>query len=110
MSGALVHLNPDIFPAPLEFLPERWLKDPQLTRYLCSFAKGSRQCIGINMAYAQLYLCVAGIFRRYGGPGNPGPMGIFELFETTREDVEIQYDLFVPFPKQGSKGVRVLVK
>jgi hypothetical protein len=110
MSCALIHLNPDIFPEPLEFVPERWLKDPQLTRYLCSFAKGSRQCVGINMAYAQLYLCVAGNFRRYGGPGNPGPMGYFELFETAREDVEIQYDLFVPFPKQGSKGIRVLVQ
>ncbi|KIV81137.1 hypothetical protein PV11_08581 [Exophiala sideris] len=110
MSCALVHLNPDIFPDPLAFNPDRWIREPQLSRYLCSFAKGSRQCLGINLAYAQLYLCVAGIFRRYGGPGNLGPSGYFELFETTHEDVEIQYDLFVPFPKKGSKGVRVLVK
>ncbi|KIX97984.1 uncharacterized protein Z520_06063 [Fonsecaea multimorphosa CBS 102226] len=110
MSCGLVHLNPDIFPSPFEFTPERWLQDPHLGRYLCSFSRGSRQCVGINMAYAQLYLCVAGIFRRYGGPSNPGPLGYLELYETTHEDVKIQYDLFVPFPKMGSKGVRVLVR
>jgi hypothetical protein len=116
MSAALTHLDPRIFPSPLSFLPQRWLQSsqsppqPPLSRYLTSFAKGSRQCLGINMAYAQLYLVVAGIFRRYGSPGYRGPRGYFELYETTPTDVELQYDLFVPFPKKGSKGVRVLVR
>ncbi|OAP56942.1 hypothetical protein AYL99_09054 [Fonsecaea erecta] len=110
MSCGLVHLNPDIFPSPLEFTTDRWLRDPQLGRYLCSFSRGTRQCIGINMAYAQLYLCVAGIFRGYGGPGNAGPLGYLELFETTHEEVEIQYDLFMPFPRPRSKRSRVVVR
>jgi hypothetical protein len=33
-----------------------------------------------------------------------------ELFETTAEDVEICHDVFVPVPKAGSKGIRVLVR
>jgi hypothetical protein len=33
----------------------------------------------------------------------------FELYETTREDVTLAHELFLPFPKVGSKGVRVLV-
>jgi len=33
-----------------------------------------------------------------------------ELFQTTREDVEFARDMFVPFPKGGSKGVRVILK
>ena len=34
----------------------------------------------------------------------------FQLYETTREDVTMAHELFLPFPKVGSKGVRVLVK
>jgi hypothetical protein len=33
-----------------------------------------------------------------------------ELFETTKDDVEVQRDAFVPLAKKGSKGVRVLVR
>jgi hypothetical protein len=31
-----------------------------------------------------------------------------ELFETTRSDVDVKYDFFIPFPELDSKGVRVL--
>lgn len=31
------------------------------------------------------------------------------LFETTNEDVEIHYDKFIPTPKDGSKGVRIMI-
>ena len=31
------------------------------------------------------------------------------LFETTKEDVEIHYDRFVPTPKDGTKGVRIVI-
>lgn len=31
------------------------------------------------------------------------------LFETDRDDVEIHYDRFVPTPKDGTKGIRVLI-
>ena len=33
-----------------------------------------------------------------------------ELYETTKEDVEIQYDQFVALPKADSKAVRVIMK
>jgi hypothetical protein len=33
----------------------------------------------------------------------------FKLYETTREDVTLAHELFLPFPKQSSKGVRVLI-
>lgn len=51
MTSTLIHQNPDIFPQPLEFIPERWL-DPQerkrMERYLVPFSKGTRQCAGIK--------------------------------------------------------------
>ena len=48
MTCALVHLNPRIFPDPLRFSPERWIENRDLNRYLLSFSKGSRQCLGIK--------------------------------------------------------------
>lgn len=51
MTSTLIHQNADIFPNPLEFVPERWLdaKDRQhLERYLVPFSKGSRACAGIK--------------------------------------------------------------
>jgi cytochrome P450 len=53
MTAVLVHLNEDLFPEPLEFRPERWLdedgkRDPRLEKYILSFSRGSRQCLGIK--------------------------------------------------------------
>jgi cytochrome P450 len=48
----MVHKNPDIFPEPEKFDPERWLraaeKGQPLTRYLVAFGKGTRSCIGVK--------------------------------------------------------------
>jgi hypothetical protein len=33
-----------------------------------------------------------------------------ELYETTVEDVAIKHDIFIPFARMDSKGVRVLIK
>jgi cytochrome P450 len=47
----MIHRNATIFPDPDSFNPERWL-DPSATKrldkYLVSFSKGSRQCVGIQ--------------------------------------------------------------
>jgi len=108
-TGALYHLDSSVFPDPLTFKPERWLSvGRKLDKYLWSFSKGTRQCIGMNLALAELYLCLFSIFRRYGGPEDKGLR--MELFDTTIEDVNFQYDLFVPFPKKGSQGVRVVLR
>ncbi|KAI9837891.1 MAG: hypothetical protein M1837_002681 [Sclerophora amabilis] len=106
MTSTLVHLNPSLFPQPLEFRPERWLdadnkRDKTLDKYLLSFSKGSRQCIGINLAYAELYMTLGFIIRRIGSQLN--------LYETDKSDVEIESDQFVAMPKASSKGVRVTI-
>ncbi|KAG4425028.1 hypothetical protein IFR04_001798 [Cadophora malorum] len=106
MSAGIQHLDSSIFPSPLEFQPSRWLNNKGLEKYLISFSKGSRQCAGINLAYAELYLCLNALFGRYGGDEDEGPR--MRLFETGREDVELERDLFIPGVKAGSKGVRVI--
>ncbi|KAE8143640.1 cytochrome P450 [Aspergillus pseudotamarii] len=106
MTATLIHAHPELFPNPYTFKPERWLDENgmrhhHLDGYLLSFSRGSRQCLGINLAYAELYMGIGLLVRRLGSR--------MKLFETTREDVEIHYDRFVPTPKDGTKGIRVLV-
>jgi cytochrome P450 len=70
-----------------------------LSRHFVPFCRGSRQCIGMNLAYAELYLTVATIFSRFD----------LELVGTTKRDVEIAHDFFVGMPPLDSKGVMVRV-
>lgn len=113
MSTYSMHQNDMVFPSPETFDPSRWLPDPAtgempvgpvgeklLTRYLTPFLKGARQCLGMTLAYAELYILIANLFRRCD----------MELFETSDFDATMYSDQRVPFPHPDSKGVRVLVK
>jgi cytochrome P450 len=103
MSSTANHTNPELFPDPQRFDPERWLngstRDRSKEKYLVNFSKGTRACLGINLAQAEIHLTIASVVRRFE----------LELFETTRDDVEIEHDFFNPFPRLDSKGVQVLV-
>jgi cytochrome P450 len=50
MSTIDVHHDERIYPQSWKYLPERWLGNPQLNRYLVTFGKDSRSCIGIKYA------------------------------------------------------------
>ncbi|KAL1659580.1 cytochrome P450 [Schizophyllum commune] len=68
IGNTFVHLNPEIFPDPHIFDPKRWLKQDvsALDHYLVAFSKGQRSCTGINLAWCELYLIFASLFRRLG--------------------------------------------
>jgi hypothetical protein len=107
MTSAHIHMNPRLFPDPQAFQPERWLDSEghrlrDLDKYIMSFSKGSRQCLGINLAYAELFICIAAVVLRLGRQ--------LELFETTTEDVKLFKDVFAMRPKPESKGIRVVLK
>lgn len=103
MSCPLVHMNDDLFPQPECFRPERWIDAPPgLGGYILAFSKGSRQCIGINLAYAELYCGIAAVVRQFGHR--------LELFDTDLSDVGMLHDLFVPTPKLDTQGIRVVVR
>ena len=115
MTSILIHHDESIFPDARSFIPERWIENPRLSRFLVAFSKGSRGCLGINLAYAEIYLCLAAIFRRFGSGGEDGVRGeddegILELFETDLKDVEAAADFILPAPAEGSEGIRIKVK
>lgn len=113
MTGMLMHFNDAIFPSPQVFDPDRWLEHNGLDKYLVPFSRGTRQCIGINLAYAELYIILAMVFRSYGSAEvrMEGDLGYFELYATEWErDVEIVGDGVVPLTRKESKGIRIRVK
>ena len=101
MTSLCAHTDERIFPDPWAFNPDRWLGQEGIARrkYQMAFNKGGRNCIGINLAHAELFLVIAAV-ARYD----------IELFETDVSDVEFKHDYQVAYPKLDSKGVRVVVK
>ncbi|PQE19169.1 cytochrome P450 protein [Rutstroemia sp. NJR-2017a BBW] len=105
ISSYLMHTDPTVYPKPDEFLPSRWIGsiNPAMHRSFVPFARGSRNCLGMNLANAELSLAIAVLFR---------PIGIgakLKLFETTERDVKHAHDFIVPMPDVNSKGVRVRI-
>lgn len=96
------HWNEEIFPDPMKFKPERWLGESkkQLQKYFIPFAKGSRSCVGMILAWAELYVSIGNIFRRFD----------LELYDTTPDDVAVVRDNFSPKANPGSHGVWIKVK
>jgi len=66
MSTTFLHMNPDVFSDPHTFNPDRWLVEDtnQMMLDLAPFSKGPRMCLGMNLAWCELYLIFGNIFRR----------------------------------------------
>ncbi|KAE8139946.1 cytochrome P450 [Aspergillus pseudotamarii] len=67
MTAMFTHLNETISPEPRVFRPERWLgpDGKRLERYLVPFNRGTRSCLGMNLARAELVLILAAVFHKY---------------------------------------------
>ncbi|KAK5053273.1 hypothetical protein LTR84_002247 [Exophiala bonariae] len=64
----LMHYDEEIFPEPFRFNPERWLASvgrdtSRQEQCLVPFSTGSRGCIGLNIAQAEIYICLATMVR-----------------------------------------------
>ncbi|KAF2203658.1 cytochrome P450 [Delitschia confertaspora ATCC 74209] len=103
MSAYLQHSDPKVYPEPDKFIPERWIGDinPAMNKSYVPFTRGSRNCLGMNLAMAEMSLCLAMLFR----PNGPK----LELFETDESDVKQAHDFLIPLPKVDTKGVRAIV-
>ncbi|KND87123.1 Trichodiene oxygenase [Tolypocladium ophioglossoides CBS 100239] len=105
MDAVLMHRHPQLFPQPDQFRPERWLDNPRLDRYLVSFSKGARQCLGINLAYAELYMALGAVFSRFA-VADGGPRLQLLNADASLRAVEIAGDMFLPSTKSGNKYVK----
>lgn len=118
----------EIFPDPHAFKPERWLPpasssapthavaesgyggevtdDPVMRRRRWAvstvFGGGSWMCIGLHLAWSEMYLTVAILVSRFGHR--------MELHDVDFErDIKITIDGFDAFPGRGHKGLRVMI-
>lgn len=121
MTSVLLHHNESIFPDSKAFSPERWLENPRLDKYLVAFSKGSRNCLGMNLAYAEMRLCLSSIFRKFGSEelrasglmderAAKDDLGVLRLFQTTIKDVEILADGFIPLHDKSTNGIHIQVE
>ena len=99
------NVDPDLFPDPMQFRPERWLEKDEkkrLSKYLHNFGRGRRICLGMELALSEVYLAVGRLF-------SPNTGLTLTLFDTAREqDVDQFHDYFSPFPRT-TKGIRATV-
>lgn len=107
MTSVHMHTDPEIFPEPDAFKPERWLplqsEGLRLQKFIGAFGKGSRQCLGIELAKAEILTTLAAVFIRFGR--------VMELYETEKErDIDIKHDFFNPLSSKDSNGLMVMFK
>lgn len=100
-----VLFEPDKFPEPHQFRPDRWIeaesRGERLDRYLVTFHKGNRSCLGVNLAYSELYLLTASLMSRCD----------MQLYDFDRKrDLETVRDCFVGMPSRDSRGLRAKVQ
>jgi cytochrome P450 len=87
MTLHLLHQNEKDYPEPLRFDPDRWMQpNPwQLgDKTFVPFGKGRRNCIGMHLAWAEIYLLLGNITDRYE----------FEFPSTKPEDFYVNMDNF----------------
>ena len=77
----LTHRDPDVFPQPNRFLPERWLNSRPGHYEYVAFSAGARLCLGISFALLELKITVARVMQRFRLTVVPGSRidGIIQL-------------------------------
>ncbi|KAF8656419.1 hypothetical protein AX16_002563 [Volvariella volvacea WC 439] len=125
MGIPIMHATPRIFPNPNKFIPERWIEGEPLDAFfygegdlgaeveklrrsntkeqirereahLVAFSKGPRGCLGINLAWCELYLILGNVFRKLD----------LETYQTTADD--LRYRAYLTPAYRGH--VKVLVR
>lgn len=98
-----MHRHPRAFPDPDQFDPTRWLDpDTEAVRYrerlLVPFSRGSRTCIGQELAKCELYVTLGTLFHCCHD------LKIWDFERLDQRWVEI----FIPMRPKGSKKFHVV--
>ncbi|KAI1637841.1 cytochrome P450 [Biscogniauxia mediterranea] len=87
-----LHKNPEAFPEPERFIPERWENPTKLMKdSFMPFGGGSRICIGLHLARIELRLATARFFRAFPNAKVSTSDGMSDA-----DMVPEEYFLFVP--------------
>ncbi|CCM00466.1 uncharacterized protein FIBRA_02499 [Fibroporia radiculosa] len=94
-----MHRDPDVFPSPETFLPERWLemegvdgeedRITRMTQHMMPFGVGTRICGGQNLAHMVLRIVVTAVVSNFKITANAA--------ETNERSMDMR-DAFVTFP------------
>jgi cytochrome P450 family 135 len=90
----LVHRNPQIYPDPLAFEPERFLDNPPGTYTWIPFGGGVRRCLGASFAQFEMAVVLSELVKRRGiRPAKPEPERIFRraITETPRHNTRVVF-------------------
>ena len=105
MTNGFMSNNEAVFPEPMVFKPERWMGPdaPDFYKYLNVFGRGSRQCAGINLGWAELRMTLAAVVGQFGQR--------LQLDDVVRErDIDLYHDFFNPMAKAGvNEGLMVII-
>ncbi|RYP14779.1 hypothetical protein DL765_006135 [Monosporascus sp. GIB2] len=87
MTALLMHLDPEVYPDPMRFDPDRWMDAEarkRIDKAYAPFGRGTRICIGMHLAWVELYMVVAAIVQRFD----------FEFDADAAKDVTWVSDMF----------------
>ncbi|KAI9710333.1 MAG: hypothetical protein M1820_002828 [Bogoriella megaspora] len=105
MSSWTMHRDLEAFgPDPMTFNPERWMdpaKTRRLERYMVPFSRGTRQCVGMILAYCELYVTLGTFFRRFSGDR------ALTVWKTTARDFEYD-DFFSSYQVNGRNWLKAI--
>ncbi|KAI0110396.1 cytochrome P450 [Nemania sp. FL0031] len=96
MTQVLLNMDETLYPDPHRFDPMRWLdsnNNPNINKTFAPFLRGTRACLGLHLAWANMYLLVATLVDQFD----------FQYKNVQAEDLECNSDQFTIGTK--SKGV-----
>lgn len=99
MSSWMMHRDPEVFEEPMRFDPERWLKSSEefrrLDHNMVPFGRGTRQCVGMPLAYCELYVTLGTLFRRF-----PKGLKVWKTTPDVMTDYEDFFSSYHPYSKR----------